>query len=138
MPADNTDILNIRVKELMTRYILMVEPDLRVFDAMNKMMEHNFRCIIIAQIDPYKELGLVTRFDIMEKVLGEGLNPVKVRVADIIGKPIIYIESEETVKKAAKLMGENGICNLPVKEDGRVVGIISSSDIFRKYRKNTT
>ncbi len=138
MSLDSIDILDTKVKELMTKYVLMVEPELRVIDAMNKMMEHNFRCIIIAQMHPYKELGLVTRFDIMEKVIGKGLNPVKVRVADIIGKPIIYIESEETVKKAARLMGENGICNLPVKEEGRVVGIISSSDIFREYRKNTT
>jgi acetoin utilization protein AcuB len=137
MPSNYANVLNTPVKELMTRYILMVEPDLRVLDAMNKMMEHNFRCIIVAQIDPYKELGLVTRFDIMEKVIGAGLNPVKVRVADVIGKPIVYIESEETIKKAARLMGENGICNLPVKKEGRVIGVISSSDIFRKYRKST-
>lgn len=137
MPSNYANILNTTVKELMTRYILMVEPDLRILDAMNKMMEHNFRCIIVAQIDPYKELGLVTRFDIMEKVIGKGLNPVKVRVADVIGKPIVYIESEETIKKAARLMGENGICNLPVKKGGRVIGVISSSDIFRKYRKST-
>ncbi len=137
MPSNHANILNTTVKELMTRYVLMVEPDLRVLDAMNKMMEHNFRCIIVAQINPYKELGLVTRFDIMEKVIGAGLNPMKVRVADVIGKPIVYIESEETIKKAARLMGENGICNLPVKKEGRVIGVISSSDIFRKYRKST-
>ncbi len=137
MPSNYANIMNMTVKELMTRYILMVEPDLRILDAMNKMMEHNFRCIIVAQIDPYKELGLVTRFDIMEKVIGAGLNPMKVRVADVIGKPIVYIESEETIKKAARLMGENGICNLPVKKEGRVIGVISSSDIFREYRKRT-
>jgi|Deesub1362A_J573_1020465.scaffolds.fasta_scaffold19132_1 CBS domain-containing protein len=136
--ADYKAIPDMRVSELMTKYVLMVEPELRVIDAMSRMLEHNFRCIIVARMNPYKELGLVTRFDIMEKVIGKGLDPLKVRVSDIMEKPVIFIDADDTVREAARLMGENQICNLPVKKDGKVVGVIGSTDIFREYRRRVT
>jgi CBS domain-containing protein len=136
--ADYKAIPDMRVSELMTKYVLMVEPELRVIDAINRMLEHNFRCIIVARMNPYKELGLVTRFDIMEKVIGKGLDPLKVRVSDIMEKPVIFINADDSVREAARLMGENQICNLPVKKDGRVVGVIGSTDIFREYKRRVT
>jgi CBS domain-containing protein len=136
--ADYKAIPDMRVSELMTKYVLMVEPELRVIDAINRMLEHNFRCIIVARMNPYKELGLVTRFDIMEKVIGKGLDPLKVRVSDIMEKPVIFIDADDSVRKAARLMGENQICNLPVKKNGRVVGVIGSTDIFMEYKRRVT
>ncbi|WP_457555498.1 CBS domain-containing protein [Candidatus Pyrohabitans sp.] len=136
--ADYREVPDMKVSELMTKYVLMVEPELRVIDAMSRMLEHDFRCLFVARLNPYKELGLVTRFDIMEKVIGRGLDPLKVRVGDIMEKPVFYIDADSTVREAAKIMGENGICNLPVKKEGRVVGVIGSTDIFREYRRRVT
>ncbi|WP_456473824.1 CBS domain-containing protein [Candidatus Pyrohabitans sp.] len=134
--ADYKVIPDMRVSELMTKYVLMVEPELRVIDAINRMLEHNFRCVIVARMSPYKELGLVTRFDIMEKVIGKGLDPLRVRVSDIMEKPVIFIDADDSVREAARLMGENQICNLPVKKDGKVVGVIGSTDIFMEYKRS--
>ena len=136
--ADYRDVPNMKVSELMTKYVLMVEPELLVIDAMSRMLEHNFRCIIVARKFPYKELGMVTRFDIMEKVIGKGLDPLKVTVGEIMDKPVVFIDADATVQEAARLMGENQICNLPVKKDGKVVGVIGSTDIFREYRRRIT
>lgn len=134
--ADYKVIPDMRVSELMTKYVLMVEPELRVIDAISRMLEHNFRCVIVARMNPYKELGLVTRFDIMEKVIGKGLDPLRVRVSDIMEKPVIFIDADDSVREAARLMGENQICNLPVKKDGKVVGVIGSTDIFMEYKRS--
>jgi len=122
-----------KVSELMTGYVLMVEPELTVLETIEKMMERNFRCIIVARMTPYKELGLVTRFDIMEKVIGRGKNPFRVKITEIMDKPLYYIEHDATIREAARIMGENQVCNLPVKKDGDVIGVISSSDIFNEY-----
>ncbi len=127
------DVHSMPVKELMTKYVLMVEPEMRVADVMARMLEHNFRCVIVG--DRYRELGLVTRFDILEKVVGAGRDPLKVRVVEIMEKPLVYIDAEATVGEAAKLMGANQICNLPVRKNGETVGIIGSSDIFNEYLK---
>ncbi len=127
------EIPNKKVSELMTKYVLMVEPELTVLETIEKMMERNFRCVIVARMSPYKELGLVTRFDIMEKVIAQGKDPLKVKITDIMEKPVYYIEHNATVKEASKIMGENQVCNLPVKKDGDVIGVISSTDIFNAY-----
>ncbi|GCC11622.1 CBS domain protein [archaeon] len=126
-----------KVSELMTGYVLMVEPELTVLETIEKMMEQNFRCIIVTRMAPYKELGFVTRFDIMEKVIGRGKNPFRVRITEIMDKPVYYIAHDATIREAAKIMGENHVCNLPVKKDGNVIGVISSSDIFNEYLNKT-
>lgn len=122
-----------KVVELMTRYVLMVEPDVSVLDAMRLMCEKNFRCVIIARKHPYEELGLVTRFDIMKKVLGKKLDPHRIRIIDIMEKKMICIDAGGSVAEASRLMGENEICHLPVRRGKEIIGIISSSDIFRAY-----
>ncbi|GBE54040.1 CBS domain protein [archaeon BMS3Bbin15] len=126
-----------KVSELMTGYVLMIEPELTVLETIEKMTERNFRCIIVARMTPYKELGLVTRFDIMEKVIGRGKNPFRVRIIEIMDKPVYYIAHDATIREAAMIMGENQVCNLPVKKDGDVIGVISSSDIFNEYLSKT-
>lgn len=128
-----TEVPNLKVTELMTKYVLMVKPDMNILDAMERMIEKNFRCVFVVRQHPYKEFGLVTRFDVMAKVIGRGLNPLEVKVIDILEKPMVYIDKDRTVKEASKIMGENQICHLPVKEDGKVIGVISSSDIFEAY-----
>ncbi len=125
----------VKVKQLMTKYILMVQPEMTVLDAMERMIEKNFRCVFVVRETPYQELGIVTRFDIMAKVLGKGLNPLEVSLSEILEKKMYYIDAEKPVREAAEIMGENQICHLPVKENERVVGIISSSDIFKLYLK---
>ncbi len=126
-----------KVSELMTGYVLMIEPELTVLETIEKMTERNFRCIIVARMAPYKELGLVTRFDIMEKVIGRGKNPFRVKIIEIMDKPVYYIAHDATIREAATIMGENQVCNLPVKKDGDVIGVISSSDIFNEYLSKT-
>lgn len=129
------DVPRCRVSELMTRYVLMVEPELSVLETLEKMMEKNFRCVIVARMSPYKELGLITRFDIMAKVIGRGRDPLEVKITEVMEKPLHYIDHSATVEEASRIMGENQICNLPVKKGRSVVGVISSSDIFRAYMK---
>ncbi|HDL16048.1 MAG TPA: CBS domain-containing protein, partial [Euryarchaeota archaeon] len=89
-----------KVSELMTGYVLMIEPELTVLETIEKMTERNFRCIIVARMTPYKELGLVTRFDIMEKVIGRGKNPFRVRIIEIMDKPVYYIAHDATIREA--------------------------------------
>lgn len=126
-------VADFKVTELMTKYVLMVEPEMSALDVMRHMLERNFRCAVIARKKPYKELGIVTRFDIMKKVVGKGIDPFKVKVVDIMEKGMFYIDADKTVREVSRIMGENQLCHLPVKRKGKIIGIISSSDIFEAY-----
>ncbi|MFQ6105779.1 MAG: cyclic nucleotide-binding/CBS domain-containing protein [Candidatus Hydrothermarchaeaceae archaeon] len=130
-----SEVPNLKVTELMTRYVLMAEPEMSVLDSMRLMLEKNFRCVFIVRMEPYKELGLVTRFDIMKKVIGKGLNPLKVSIAEIMEKKFLSIAPNKTAREASRIMGENQVCHLAVKSEGKIIGVISSSDIFEEFVK---
>jgi signal-transduction protein with cAMP-binding, CBS, and nucleotidyltransferase domain len=51
-------------------------------------------------------------------------------VSEIMTKDVITISPEETIEEAAKTMAENKIKKLPVVEEGKIVGIITASDLI--------
>jgi CBS domain-containing protein len=53
------------------------------------------------------------------------------RVKEVMSEPAITISPEATIKEAARLMIERKIGCLPVVEGGRLVGIVTETDILR-------
>jgi acetoin utilization protein AcuB len=56
-------------------------------------------------------------------------------VSDFISKRVIRIKPERTASHAAKLLIKNKIGALPVEKNGKLVGIITETDILRDYIK---
>jgi CBS domain-containing protein len=82
-------------------------------------------------------LGVITWGDIAQ-ALRERRTPATVET--ISSKEIIFTWPEESLKDAAHKLGENRIGRLPVLESehgGRLVGIITRSDIINQYRTDT-
>jgi len=52
--------------------------------------------------------------------------------------PVVTITSDETVRKAAALMSGHVISSLPVVDDGRLVGILTSHDLVALLAKGAT
>ena len=57
----------------------------------------------------------------------------RVEVSDIMKKRVVTIPPGSLLKDAARLMLENKVGGLPVVEDGVLVGMITESDIFRRF-----
>lgn len=58
---------------------------------------------------------------------------MKHNVSNIMTKVLYIINAEDGVRKAARIMDEKGIGCLPVYDDGRLIGIITSKDILRTH-----
>jgi CBS domain-containing protein len=52
-------------------------------------------------------------------------------VKKIMRRPVVTVSPDATIVEAASLMLEHKIAGLPVVEQGKVVGILTESDIFR-------
>lgn len=78
-------------------------------------------------------LGIVTKTDIVAKVVAKGLDPSMVKLGDIMTENPYYMFSDAPLREAAELMGAKGIGHLPVldPETRRIVGIITKSDILK-------
>jgi len=122
-----------KVEDLMNRsLIIFTKPERHVNRAIETMVRRGIGSILIYD---GKEWGIVTRKDIMEKVLAPGKDPKAVRCSEIMSKPLITIDRGADLKEAIKLMAKKDVRRLGVTEKGKVVGLISNRDIIRSYMK---
>jgi CBS domain-containing protein len=84
--------------------------------------------------DEGRVIGVVTEFDIL-KVLRNGEDGLSAVANDIMTKEPICLEADQTVETAIELMTSHHIIRIPVVRNGKLVGIVSRTDILRAYVK---
>ncbi|HIQ24053.1 MAG TPA: CBS domain-containing protein [Pyrodictium delaneyi] len=121
----------LRISDVMTVNVITSRPDETVVDAARKMAENDVGSVVVVD-DKGTIIGIVTEGDIVRRVVARGLDPSKTLVGDIMTRNPVTIYEDATLAAAAEYMREKGIGHLPVvNEHGRLVGIISRSDIVR-------
>lgn len=116
------------VHEIMNKSALSLDKSTSLQDAAEQMKELGIGCVIIT--DSNDPIGIITERDFVTKVAAEG-RPLFTEIKEVMSSPLITIDSEETVWEASELMKEKLIHKLPVKKNGEIVGIITTSDIVR-------
>ena len=119
----------ITVKDLMTKGIISVLPETTVVEAVKVMSNREISSILVMTEGKY--VGIFTDRDLMKKVVALGLDPKVTRVGAIMSTPLITTSENTGIEKAAEKMRDCKIRRLVVKNDGKVVGIISETDIAR-------
>lgn len=126
------------VRDWMTPNPITVNSRTSLPDAHQLMMTHRIRRLPV--VDDGVLVGIVTRGDIRGAQPSEATSLSiyeihyllsRLTVGQIMSRPVITVTPDMTVQAAAALMLQHKIAGLPVVEDGRVVGIITESDIFR-------
>jgi len=79
--------------------------------------------------------GIVTETD-MVRAIGEGIDLANTSVAEIMSEPVVTIRPHEAVHVAGERMGHNGVKKLPVTEDGRPVGIVTTTDLAHFFPRS--
>ncbi|MFB6165730.1 MAG: cyclic nucleotide-binding/CBS domain-containing protein [Haloarculaceae archaeon] len=119
MPAETP------VREVMSAPVETVETDATVAEIARRFATEGIGSLIIGE-DPIR--GIVTEFDVVAAV-GEGEDPETTTVAEVMSEPVVTIRPHESVETAGERMGNNGVKKLPVTEDGRPVGIVTTTDL---------
>ncbi len=116
------------VGDLMSSPVLMIDPDALVIDAVRKMTASGISSLIVQREDGAE--GIITKRDVITKVMAEGNAPEEVRVTDVMSSPVRTIEAGETIEACSARMVEEGVRRFPVTRDGSITGIISDKDIL--------
>ncbi len=97
-----------------------------IIDAERKMMELGADSVLVSKDDVIS--GIVTQTDIMKAISNE----VKIsdKVESIMSKPLITIDNTANVVQAIKIMKENNIRRLIVKEGSNLIGTITQKKVF--------
>lgn len=106
-----------------------------VSDAARLMRSADRDSLIV--FDLGRATGIVTERDIIRKITAEGLDAMRVHVAEIVSSPLVTIHPDRPAKEAAALMIQKKIRHLPVVKENRLLGMITMQD-FLKYISKTS
>lgn len=128
------------VKDIMTKAPKVIEEEASIASAMALMREEGISRLPVVRGD--KLVGIVSIHDIIEHVVlprdkirfgdfaGDKPKPLSNPVKGIMTKPVITISPNTTLKDAVQLMLEHDIASLIVIDKGRIVGIVTKTDIL--------
>jgi len=122
----------ILVKDIMTKALISVEPGTTVFQVA-KMMEQGGIGAVLVKKDGTTS-GIITDRDFAIKIATQKL-PLETPVDKVTSYPLQTINSSETILIAADQMSSKKIRKLAVVEDGKIVGIITSTDLVNQLAK---
>lgn len=119
------------VRDVMSRRPATASPEHTVGEALRKM---NKICANrLPVVSRGSLVGIVTRNDLL-RVLGKP-ESARLPLELLMSRPVVVISSDETLERAASRMLDNKVSGLPVVDDGRLVGIVTRSDLLLALAK---
>ncbi len=112
---------------------IVMESDRFVDEAITMMKERNQRSVLASHKG--EVVGLVSKTDILYKIISEGRNPGKVRLREIMTSPVMAVDPHTTVKEALTIMNKRNVRQLMVHAYSAVLGIVSREDVSRMVEK---
>lgn len=130
-PTIMSGSLSTGVAALITRAPLFVEPGTSIVEAARTMTREQVSCLLISGEPP----GILTDRDLRSRVIAEHCAP-GLAVREVMTHPARTVSATATVFEALVLMLERRIHHLPVEQDGRILGVITDSDLLRHQLKS--
>jgi len=123
------------VREVMTHDVKVAREDTNMQEVIATMTKFDISSVVIVQKE--RPIGIITHKDILTKVLQPEFLPATLTARNVMSTGLVTIGEEASLDEAAKLMVKKGFKKLPVVQDGKLVGIITSMDIVREEPKLT-
>jgi CBS domain-containing protein len=149
------------VKDVMSKNVITISPEESVGNAIDKMAKNNISGLIV--VEDEKVVGVISESDVLKifksefpelklssnislsifsliksgiKIIREIKKIGKLKVKDLMSKKVFFVKPEDTILEAAGIMSKKDVRRLPViDESGKLVGIISRTDILRALIK---
>lgn len=126
-------MLNKKVKEIMTTDVITTTSNVDVVNAFEELMEHKISAMPV--VDDGKLVGIITATDLGHNLILDKYE-LGTDVKSIMIKDVVTVSPENTISEAIETMKANApdsniLNQLPVVENGKLVGIISDGDIIK-------
>lgn len=120
------------VRDIMSQPVLTVETDETLWDAWQLLFVSGLRHLVV--IDKYGQtVGVLSDRNILAEVPATAEHLSSKRVSDVLARvPVVMIEPDADPRAAAAVMSRATSEAVPVvDQDGRLVGIVTESDLVR-------
>ncbi len=119
-------------RDIMKEYTFMLGGDVTASEAA-KIMGNDHVGFVIVKVDD-QPFGMVTEWDFVNKIIAQGLDPKEVKLKDIMNSPLISIDPKTPTDQVTVLMNKNGVRRVPIVENGKLIGVITSRDVLRIFK----
>ena len=126
-------MLDKKVKEIMTTDVITTPSNVDVVNAFEELMEHKISAMPV--VDDGELVGIITATDLGHNLILDKYE-LGTDVKSIMIKDVVTVSPENTIQEAIEIMqshapDSNILKQLPVVENGKLVGIISDGDIIK-------
>ena len=123
-----------QIKRIMQRELVTVLPSSSIHEAAVKMKKENIGSILV--VENGKTLkGILTDRDIAMAVAADSLDPKKTHISKIMTTDPITIKADADIESALRVMHSGNVWRLPVCENKKVLGLLSSADIATELKE---
>ncbi|MGB9676924.1 MAG: cyclic nucleotide-binding/CBS domain-containing protein [Candidatus Bathyarchaeales archaeon] len=129
-----------KVEDIMTREVVTIAPESTLYEAAKIMGEKRIGSLVVVKYDT--PVGIITERDLLSKAVCGGIDLKKdwlvggtsikeEKVEKVMSYPLVTVSAKASIKDAAKMMIEKKIRRLGVRKSGKLVGIMTASDLIR-------
>jgi predicted transcriptional regulator len=121
-----------RVRDIYHKGVILCKPDSPLQEVVRVMADTEVHAVMVTEHEGDPPIGVVSHVDVIAHY-GENLSTI--HACDVMTANVISIAEDATLEEAAKKLLESNIHRLlVVNEDGRSLGILSTTDIIREIR----
>jgi CBS-domain-containing membrane protein len=114
----------IRVRDIMSRYVITVTEDTPVLEVARILAERRFSGLPVCA-DDGSIVGMVSDFDLLARD-GE-------TVGEVMTRDVVAVSEDTDIRDARALLTDQRLARLPVFRGRELVGIVSRGDILREF-----
>ena len=120
-----------KVYEYMHADIASIAVEATLKEASRAFTEKGVGALLVKEGQDY--IGIISETRLSREGIAKGLDVETTSVRSIMRADLITVEFDQSVNEAREIMKANGVRHLVVKEKGKIVGIITLSDLIRYY-----
>ena len=122
----------VRVRDVMKVNVDIVDGMSTVSEALQEMKHIDTKALIVDKRHDDDEYGIVLLSDIAREVMAKDKAPGRVNVYEIMSKPVVCVDPKMDIRYCARMFDRFGLSRAPVVENGKVIGLVSYTDMVMK------
>ena len=123
--------MNMLVADVMSVRLYCARPETTIKEVARRLIRNRIGGMPVVDADGRIQ-GIISESDLQPVRDGKTHRPLRT-AADAMTRPVVSLTEEDTVTEAARVLVRHGIKRAPVLREGRVVGIVTRSDLLRPY-----
>lgn len=125
--------ISYRIRDYMVKDVVTADVEDSAVEAAKTMLSKGVGSLIV--LEKGRPKGIVTERDLVQRVMGKDIDPAKIKIAEVMSRPLITVDPDAFIEEAVKIMVDNGICRLAVIRNDIIYGIFTARDLIQHFNE---